>query len=126
MPTIIINVEYLSKSVFGWEGLPVEENMNVDEFYQDVVMHEIKRELRNKNFMAYFSHTKTSEKEKIGLKCNMWETAMQYGTYVTFRLKDDNYLDGTTSNKVNAFELMRIASTLRILLISCVLIYVNG
>ena len=79
MPTIIVNVEYRSKSVFGWEGLPVEENMNVDEFYQEVVIHEIERELWDKNVTAFFSHTRLSEKEKIGLKCKTWETAMQYG-----------------------------------------------
>ncbi|PKY55067.1 hypothetical protein RhiirA4_474281 [Rhizophagus irregularis] len=60
-----IYVEYLSKSVFGWEGIPVEENMNIDEFYQDVVIHE-----------SY--ETRLSEKEKIGLRCRTWETAMQY------------------------------------------------
>ncbi|CAB4380260.1 unnamed protein product [Rhizophagus irregularis] len=35
-----VYVEYHSKSVFGWEGIPVEENMNIDEFYQDMVIHE--------------------------------------------------------------------------------------
>src|SRR5579859_147447 len=113
MPTIIVNVEYLSKSVFGWEGLPVEENMSVDDFYQDVVIHEIGRELWDKNIVAYFGLTKTSEKEKIGLKCNAWETAKQYGTYVIFKLKDDdNYLGESTTETIDAFELMRVASIL--------------
>lgn len=110
MPTIIVNVEYHSKSVFGWEGLPVEENMDIDEFYQNVVIHEIERELWDKNVTAFYGHTRLSEKEKIGLKCKTWETAMQYGKYVTFKLKDDDYLDESTRT-VDAFELMRIAST---------------
>jgi len=45
MLTIIVNVEHKSKSIFGWEGLPVGENMNVKEFYENIVMLEIKREL---------------------------------------------------------------------------------
>ena len=53
MPTIIVNVEYHSKSIFGWEGLPIEEDMNVDEFYQEVVIHEIKRELWDGIFQSY-------------------------------------------------------------------------
>ncbi|POG65452.1 hypothetical protein GLOIN_2v1844710 [Rhizophagus irregularis DAOM 181602=DAOM 197198] len=35
-----------TKQVFGWEGLSVEENMNIDEFYQDVV-----KEIINNNFI---------------------------------------------------------------------------
>ncbi|GES83192.1 uncharacterized protein LOC105330322 [Rhizophagus clarus] len=115
MPTVIVNVEYLSKSVFGWEGLPVDENINVDEFYQDVVICEIRRELWNKNITAYFSLTKTSEKEKIGLKCDVWETAKNYGKYITFKLKDNDYSNESTTKTKNAFELMRIASTLNYL-----------
>src|SRR5688572_31813887 len=135
MPTIIVNVEYRSKSAFGWEGLPFDKDMNVDEFYQNVVIYEIKRELWDKNVTTFFSHTKLSEKEKIGLKCNTSETAMQYGNYITFILKDNDHLDEPTTNTKNAFELMRIASTTnylpefnipRIPLINCVLIYVNG
>ncbi|GBB84908.1 hypothetical protein RclHR1_01150012 [Rhizophagus clarus] len=95
MPTVIVNVEYLSKSVFGWEGLPVDENINVDHF--------------TKIF------TKTSEKEKIGLKCDVWETAKNYGKYITFKLKDNDYFNESTTKTKNAFELMRIASTLNYL-----------
>ncbi|GES91916.1 uncharacterized protein LOC111136195 [Rhizophagus clarus] len=116
MPTVIVNVEYLSKSVFGWEGLPVDENINVDEFYQDSCYKcEIRRELWNKNITAYFSLTKTSEKEKIGLKCDVWETAKNYGKYITFKLKDNDYSNESTTKTKNAFELMRIASTLNYL-----------
>jgi len=57
MPTIIVNVEYKSKSIFGWEKLPVGENMNIKEFYENLVMPEIKRELWNKDIIAYFSRT---------------------------------------------------------------------
>ena len=85
--------------------------MNVDEFYQDVVIHEIKRELWDKNVTAFFSHTRLSEKEKIGLKCKTQETAMQYGKYVAFKLKDNDYSemdDRTKKNikdKVNHFNI---------------------
>ncbi|GES90525.1 hypothetical protein GLOIN_2v1782174 [Rhizophagus clarus] len=115
MLIVIVNIEYLSKSVFGWEGLPVDENINVDEFYQDVVICEIRRELWNKNITAYFSLTKTSEKDKIGLKCDIWETAKNYGKYITFKLKDNDYSNESTTKTKNAFELMRIASTLNYL-----------
>ena len=67
MPTIIINMEYHSKSVFGWEGLPVEENMDVDEFYQDVVIHEIERKLWDKNvtFWSYEIKWKGKDRTKM-------------------------------------------------------------
>jgi len=41
--------------------------MNIKEFYENLVMPEIKRELWNKDIIAYFSRTKIIEKEKIGL-----------------------------------------------------------
>ena len=67
-------------------------------------------ELWNKDIIAYFSRTKINEREKIGLRCNAWETAEQFGVFVTFRLKDDVNLDETAIQSINAFELMRIAS----------------
>jgi len=83
--------------------------MNVKEFYENIIMPEIKRELWNKDIIAYFSHTKISEKEKIGLRCNIWETAKQFGVFVTFKLKDDVDLDKPAIHSIDAFELMRIA-----------------
>ena len=76
------------------EGLPVGENMNIKEFYENLVMPEIKRELWNKDTIEYFSRTKINEREKR-LRCNTWETAEQFGVFVTFRLKDDVNLDET-------------------------------
>ena len=61
MPTKIVNIEYKSKSI---EGLPVGENMNIKEFYENLVMAEIKRELWNKNILTYFSRTKISERKR--------------------------------------------------------------
>lgn len=116
MPTIIVKVEYYSKAVFNWEGLPVHESLSVGEFYQTLVKHEIDRELWNKDITVYFSRTKIGEKEKIGLKCNVWETAKQYGEYVMFKLKDENHLDDEfTTQTINAFDLMRAASMLNYL-----------
>src|SRR5437763_11921170 len=83
---------------------------NIKEFYENLVMSEIKRELWNKDIIAYFSRTKISERKKIGFRCNTWETAEQFGGFVTFRLKDDVNLDEPAIQSINAFELMRIAS----------------
>jgi hypothetical protein len=41
MPTIIVNIEYKSKSIFGWEGLPVGEDMNIKEFYENLKLKRI-------------------------------------------------------------------------------------
>ncbi len=68
-----------------------------------------------KNYVAYFSHTKIGEIEKIGLECNTWETIKQCGKYVTFKLLD-NSNDISATNTINAFELMRSASMLNYLL----------
>src|SRR5205823_4189734 len=110
---IIVRVLHHSKTVFEWEGLPVNENTNVEDFFNDVVVrapngsgrvgypnfgskfgalvvvNELKTELWEKNCIAYFSLTETSEMEKIGLKCNAWETVKPCGKYVTFKLLDD-------------------------------------
>ena len=68
-----------------------------------------------KNYVAYFSHTKIGEIEKIGLECNTWETIKQCEKYVTFKLLDDSN-DVPATNTINAFELMRFASMLNYLL----------
>ena len=98
-----------SKTVFEWEGLPVNEDMNIKEFFKDVVVYKLKPELWEKNCVAYFSHTKIGEMEKIGLECNTWETIKQCGKYVTFKLLDDSN-DVPVTNTINTFELMRTAS----------------
>ncbi|CAB5349206.1 unnamed protein product [Rhizophagus irregularis] len=61
------------------------------------------------NCVAYFSHTKIGETEKIGLECNAWETVNQCGKYVTFKLLNDSN-EIPSMNTINAFELMRSAS----------------
>src|SRR4051794_20868792 len=114
MPIIIVRVLHRSKTVFEWEGLPVNEDMNIDDFFNNVVVNELKTELWEKNCIAYFSYTKTSEMEKIGLKCNAWETVKQCGKYVTFKLIDDPNNE-LAINTINAFELMRSASMLNYL-----------
>src|ERR1041384_4418429 len=59
-----------------------------------------------KNCVAYFSHTKIGEMEKIGLE--IWNAIIkQCGKYVTFKLQ--------FTNTINAFELMRSASMLNYL-----------
>lgn len=57
MPIIIVHVMLNSKTVFEWEGLPVTEDMNIEEFFKDVVVYKLKPELWEKNCVAYFSHT---------------------------------------------------------------------
>ena len=90
MPIIIVRVLFRSKTVFEWEGLPVNEDMNIEDFFNDVVIDELKSELWEKECVAYFSSTKIGEMEKIGLKCNAWETVKQCGKYVTFKLLNDS------------------------------------
>ena len=45
MPIIIVRVLLRSKTVFEWEGLPVDEDMNIEDFFNDVVVNELKTEL---------------------------------------------------------------------------------
>ncbi|CAB4488681.1 unnamed protein product [Rhizophagus irregularis] len=109
MPIIIVHVVFNSKTVFEWEGLPVNKDMNIQEFFKDVVVDKLNLELWKKNCVAYFSHTKIGETEKIGLECNAWETVNQCGKYVTFKLLNDSN-EIPSMNTINAFELMRSAS----------------
>jgi len=57
MLIIIVHVLYRSKTVFEWEGLPVNKDMNIEDFFNDVVINELKTELWEKNYVAYFSQT---------------------------------------------------------------------
>jgi len=58
MLIMIVHIVFNSKIVFEWEGLPVNEDMNIEEFFEDVVVYKLKPELREKKCVAYFSHTK--------------------------------------------------------------------
>jgi hypothetical protein len=57
MPIIIARVLFHSKTVFEWEGLPVNEDMSIEDFFNDVVINELKSELWEKNCIK-FSHNK--------------------------------------------------------------------
>ena len=103
-----------SKTIFEWKGLSVNNDMNIEEFFKDVVIYKLKPELWEKNCVAHFSHTKFDEMEKIGLECNVSETIIQCGKYVTFKLLGDSN-DVPATNTINAFELMRSASMLNYL-----------
>ncbi len=48
MLIIIVHVVLNSKMVFEWEGLPVNENMNIEEFFKDVVVYKLKQKLWEK------------------------------------------------------------------------------
>ena len=48
MPIIIVHVVFNSKTVFEWEGLPVNNDMNIEEFFKDVVIYKLKPELWEK------------------------------------------------------------------------------
>ena len=48
MPIIIVHVVLNSKTVFEQEGLPVNEDMNIEEFFKDVVVYKLKPELWEK------------------------------------------------------------------------------
>jgi len=45
MPIIIVHIMLNSKMVFEWEGLPVNEDMNIEEFFKDVIVYKLKQEL---------------------------------------------------------------------------------
>lgn len=114
MPIIIVRVEFKSKTVFEWEGLPLREDMNIEEFFNNVVVYKLKPELWEKKYVAYFSHTKIGEMDKIGLECNASETIKQCGKYATFKLFGESD-DVLITNTIDAFELMRSASMLNYL-----------
>ncbi|CAB4484411.1 unnamed protein product [Rhizophagus irregularis] len=48
MPIIIVHVVFNSKTVFEWEGLPVNKDMNIQEFFKDVVVDKLNPELWEK------------------------------------------------------------------------------
>ncbi|CAB4397955.1 unnamed protein product [Rhizophagus irregularis] len=114
MLIIIVRVLLHSKTVFEWDGLPVDENMNIEDFFNNVVVNELKIELWEKNCIAYFSLTKMGKMKKIGLKCNAWKTVKQCRKYVTFKLLDDSNNEPAI-NTINAFDLMKSASMLNYL-----------
>ncbi|CAI2177629.1 2241_t:CDS:2 [Funneliformis geosporum] len=106
MPIIIVYVLHHSKIVFEWEELSVNKNININNFFNNVIVNELKTVLWKKNCIAHFSYTKTSEMEKLGLKYNIWETVKQCRKYVTFKLID-NLNNKLAINTINAFELMK-------------------
>ena len=130
MPTIIVNVEYKSKTIFGWEGLPVGENMNIKEFYENLVMPEIKRELWNKDIIAYFIRTNRKDR----LTCNIMGNCWTIEVFVTFRLKDGVNLDEPAIQSINTFGLImridcvnaKLFTWIQYIKEFYVLIYVNG
>ncbi len=42
---IIVNIKYHSKSIFKQKGFLIKKNINVNKFYQEVIIYKIKKEL---------------------------------------------------------------------------------
>jgi hypothetical protein len=61
MPIIIVRVLYHSKTVFG---LPVNEDTNVGDFFNDVVVNELKTESYGKKIVLYILVTQKRVKRK--------------------------------------------------------------
>ena len=59
-------ISFENSTVFEWEGLPVNEDTNGEDFFNDMVVNELKDKIMEKNCSSY----KNELIEKIG---NAWK-----------------------------------------------------
>src|SRR6266487_4149844 len=80
-----------SKVLKDWEGLPVEKETKVKDFFEN-------------------SSSKTLVGEKISAQCIAWEAACQYGVYANFYIISQETTEFRRAPIINAFDILRANS----------------
>jgi len=86
MPIIHVRISHNSKVLKDWEGLPVEKETKIKDFFEDISVSCLSPDLWDSDFKVKFSSSKTLVGEKISAQCIAWEATCQYGIYANFYL----------------------------------------
>lgn len=110
MPIIHVRISHNSKVLKDWEGLPVEKETKIKDFFEDISVSYLSPDLWDADFEVKFSSSKTLVGEKISARCIAWEAACQYGFYANFHLISQETTEFSRTPIANAFDILRANS----------------
>src|ERR1044072_7292958 len=115
MSIIHVKISYNSEILKDWEGLPVEKETKIKDFFGDISICHLSSNWWDTDFEVRFSPSKILPGEKISAQCVAWEAACQYGFYAHFYLISQEIVEShrTSVNPVNinAFDILRASSS---------------
>lgn len=112
MPIVHVKISYKSEILKDWEGLPVDKETKINDFFGDISILYLSSEWWDANFEVKFSPSKTLVGEKISAQCIAWEAACQYGFYAHFYLISQEIIEShrVPTVNINAFDIIRASS----------------
>ena len=115
MPIIHVKISYNSEILKDWEGLPIEKETKIKDFFGNISILYLSPDWWEADFEVKFSPSKILVGEKISAQCIAWEAACQYGFYAHFYLISQEIVEShrTPVNPVNinAFDILRASSS---------------
>lgn len=105
-----MRVSYKSVILKDWEGLPVEKEIKIKDFFGDISILYLSPDWWDAEFEVKFSPSKTSVGEKISAQCIAWEASLQYGIYAHFYLISQEMISHRISNPISAFDILKASS----------------
>jgi hypothetical protein len=107
MSIIHIRTSHNFKVLKDWEGLPVEKETKIKDFFEDLSVSYLPSDLWDSDFEVKFSSSKTLIGEKISARCIAWEAACQHGIYANFYIISQEAME---FSRINAFDILRANS----------------
>ena len=93
------------------KGLPVTKEMTINEFYSQVVKHQIDYNFHSLNFEVKFGNSKNQITENVSIECNASEAILLYRHYCIFSLINSFGNTEEFTNVNNGFDVLMAAST---------------
>src|SRR5688572_4001350 len=105
MPIIIVHVVFNSKTVFEWEGFPVNKDMDIKEFFKDVVVYKLRPELVHIAFDPTAQFVRNVGTVIECCECNKWRVLYSKSKLSPFELSIlERYLDTIQYTCGDSFE----------------------
>ncbi|CAB4390524.1 unnamed protein product [Rhizophagus irregularis] len=79
MPIIHVRISYNSVTLKDWEGLPVEKETKLKDFFNDIPISYLSSNFWGADFEVKFSSSITLAREKVSPNCIAWGAMCQYG-----------------------------------------------
>ncbi|CAB5392760.1 unnamed protein product [Rhizophagus irregularis] len=109
MPIIHVRISYNSVTLKDWEGLPVEKETKIKDFFNDISISCLSSNFWGADFEVKFSSSKTLAGEKVSPNCIAWEAMCQYGIYANFYLVlQETVIHKFGNSPRNALEKLRL------------------
>jgi len=104
MPIIHVRISYNFNVLKDWEGLPVEKETKIKDFFEEISVSYLSPDMWDADFEVKFSQSKKLVGEKVSERCIAWEAACQYGIYANFYIMPQQIIE---PSRMNIFHIVK-------------------